>query len=54
MYCTGTSAEGGTYFAILKDTRAFAGDETHLTFTDSSHNALVFDRPGAVPVLTDI
>ena len=46
-YCQETSSYESTYLAILGDATAFAGDNTHLTFTDSENNKLVFKRLSA-------
>jgi heat shock protein HslJ len=53
-YCLEASGEENTYLGVLQDTTAFAGDESHLTFTGNAHNTLVFNRPGAVPTATSL
>lgn len=45
MNCQEASPYENTYLAILQDTSAFAGDDTHLTFTDNLNDKLVFQRP---------
>ena len=47
-YCDTVSAQEDVYLNILRGTTAFAGDISHLTFTDFENNKLVYKRPGSV------
>ncbi len=44
-YCSETSSFESLYLTTLGNTRAFSGDENHLTLTDDDNDKLVFNRP---------
>lgn len=52
QYCRGLADQENAFLQTLQTTTAFAGDATHLTFTDINGDVLVFHRPGAVPTAT--
>ena len=54
IFCRGLADQDSTYLALLAATNAFAGDDTHLTFTTGTGDSIVFHRPGIVPESTTL
>ena len=54
QYCRTLEEQENAFITTLGTTNAFAGDPTHLTFTDINQDVLVFHRHGVVPTATSL
>jgi len=53
MNCQTTSSQENTYLGILEKAMAYDVDSTQLTLTASDGNVLIYQRPSAIPTVTE-